>query len=178
MPHQPRSAALGLRAQLSQQRERDKVWEVGAGQATDRMQDHGMPAPVAPIVLQLRVVLRGISPLIWRRILVRSDNTIADLHATLQLALGWSDDHLHRFVIHGRASRPVPGTNLATCRVLPEILKLARDRAGGQRGPIAPGSLPPWPASTTTTAGRTASTGTALERATTSPPSDSEAWTS
>lgn len=55
-----------------------------------------------PEVYQLRVVLRGVSPLIWRRLLVRSDSTIADLHATLQLALGWSDDHLNRFVIHGR----------------------------------------------------------------------------
>ena len=31
---------------------------------------------------QLRVVLRGVSPLIWRRLLVRSDSTIADLHVT------------------------------------------------------------------------------------------------
>jgi hypothetical protein len=58
--------------------------------------------PSGPFVYQLRLVLRGISPLIWRRILVRSDSTIADLHATLQLGLGWSDDHLHRFVAHGR----------------------------------------------------------------------------
>jgi hypothetical protein len=58
--------------------------------------------PSGPLIYQLRLVLRGISPLIWRRILVRSDSTIADLHATLQLALGWSDDHLHRFVAHGR----------------------------------------------------------------------------
>ena len=62
----------------------------------------GSPPPAGPFVYQLRVVLRGISPLIWRRILVRSDSTITDLHATLQLALGWSDDHLHRFVAHGR----------------------------------------------------------------------------
>jgi hypothetical protein len=48
------------------------------------------------------VVLRGISPLIWRRLLVRSDSSIADLHRTLQVAFGWSDEHLHRFVIHGR----------------------------------------------------------------------------
>ena len=61
-----------------------------------------MPVPVSPVVLQLRVVLRGISPLIWRRILVRSSSTIADRHASLQLALGWRDEHLHRFVIHGR----------------------------------------------------------------------------
>ena len=52
-------------------------------------------------VYQLRVVLRGVSPLIWRRLLVRSDSTI-DLHATLQLGFGWNDEHLNRFVIHGR----------------------------------------------------------------------------
>jgi hypothetical protein len=55
-----------------------------------------------PVAYLLRVVLRGVSPLIWRRLLVRSDSTIADLHASLQLVLGWSDEHLNRFVIHGR----------------------------------------------------------------------------
>jgi hypothetical protein len=63
------------------------------------------PASPEPVVYQLRVVLRG-SPLIWRRLLVRSDNTIADLHATLQTALAWSDEHLHRFVIQGRVYGP------------------------------------------------------------------------
>jgi Plasmid pRiA4b ORF-3-like protein len=61
-----------------------------------------LSAPSASMVLPLRVVHRGISPLIWRRLLVRSDATIADLHATLQLALGWTDEHLNRFVIQGR----------------------------------------------------------------------------
>jgi hypothetical protein len=37
------------------------------------------------VVYQLRVVLRGISPLIWRRLLIRSDSSIADLHRTLQI---------------------------------------------------------------------------------------------
>ncbi len=60
------------------------------------------PSPLAPTVYQLRVVLRGISPLIWRRLLVRSESSVADLHRTLQIAFGWSDEHLHRFVIHGR----------------------------------------------------------------------------
>src|SRR4030081_3560598 len=55
-----------------------------------------------PVVYLLRVVLRGVSPLIWRRQFVGADSTIADLHATFQLALGWSDEHLNRFVIDGR----------------------------------------------------------------------------
>lgn len=58
------------------------------------------PPPV-PSVYQLRVVLRGISPLIWRRLEVRSDATLADLHNVLQAAFSWDGSHLHRFVVHG-----------------------------------------------------------------------------
>jgi hypothetical protein len=61
-----------------------------------------LPTTPEPVAYQLRVVLRGVSPLIWRRLLVRSDSTIADLHVTLQRSLGWTDEHLNRFVIHGR----------------------------------------------------------------------------
>ena len=53
-------------------------------------------------VYQLRVVLRGISPMIWRRLQVRSDSTLADLHDVLQLSFGWEDMHLHCFEIRGR----------------------------------------------------------------------------
>jgi len=53
-------------------------------------------------IYQLRVVLRGISPLIWRRLLVRSETTLAQLHTILQVVLAWSDEHLHSFHIHGR----------------------------------------------------------------------------
>jgi hypothetical protein len=60
------------------------------------------PRAPNPVVYQLRVVLRSISPLICRCLLIRSDSTVADLHRTLQIAFGWSDEHLHRFVIQGR----------------------------------------------------------------------------
>ncbi len=53
-------------------------------------------------VYQLRVYLRQISPMIWRRLLVRSDSSIADLHYTLQIAMGWDDLHLHQFIIRGK----------------------------------------------------------------------------
>ena len=55
-----------------------------------------------PSIYQLRVVLRGISPLIWRRLLVHSDTTLAHLHAILQIVFAWSDEHLHGFHIHGQ----------------------------------------------------------------------------
>jgi Plasmid pRiA4b ORF-3-like protein len=54
------------------------------------------------VILQLRAVLRGISPLIWRRLLVPSDTSIAQLHEVLQVAFGWDDMYLHRFEIRGR----------------------------------------------------------------------------
>jgi Plasmid pRiA4b ORF-3-like protein len=60
------------------------------------------PDTSPPVVYQLRVVLRGISPLIWRRLLVAGDTSIAGLHDVLQVAFGWSGDHLHCFKVHGR----------------------------------------------------------------------------
>ena len=55
-----------------------------------------------PNIYQFRVVVQGISPLIWRRILIRSDMSLATLHTTLQLVFAWSDVHLHSFRIHGK----------------------------------------------------------------------------
>ena len=55
-----------------------------------------------PVIYQLKVVLLGISPMIWRRLLVKSDSMIADLHYILQIAMGWEDIHLHHFIIHGK----------------------------------------------------------------------------
>src|SRR5580698_9235361 len=64
-----------------------------------------MPEPsVSSIAIyQLRVVLCGVSPLVWRRVLVVSTTSIAELHEILQNAFGWSGEHLHRFLIHGAA---------------------------------------------------------------------------
>jgi hypothetical protein len=59
-----------------------------------------MAEPGEVCAYQFKVVLRGVSPMIWRRILLRSDQTVADLHYTIQIAMGWSDSHLHRFHIH------------------------------------------------------------------------------
>ncbi len=61
-----------------------------------------MTHETVPEVYQFRVWIRQISPMIWRRLLVRADSTLGDLHAIIQIAFSWSDTHLHRFRIHGR----------------------------------------------------------------------------
>jgi hypothetical protein len=62
-----------------------------------------MTSPTIPLsIYQLRIVLRGISPLIWRRVLVPSKTTLAHLHTLLQILFAWSDEHLHSFSVHGR----------------------------------------------------------------------------
>jgi hypothetical protein len=48
-------------------------------------------------------VVQGISPLIWRQLLIRSDMSLATLHAALQIVFAWSDEYLHNFCIHGQA---------------------------------------------------------------------------
>ena len=72
-----------------------------------------MPGPEMLCVYQFKVVLRGISPMIWRRLLLRSDHSIADLPYTIQIAMGWSDSHCQQSLRFGRrwvsSQRPLVG---------------------------------------------------------------------
>ena len=52
-------------------------------------------------VYQLKVTLRGVRPPVWRRVLVPSRLTLARLHHVLQIAMGWTDSHLHAFQVEG-----------------------------------------------------------------------------
>ena len=63
----------------------------------------GMAASGSPTakVQQLKVVLRGAEPPLWRRLHVPAGMTLAELHAVLQVAMGWEDCHLHQFEIAG-----------------------------------------------------------------------------
>ena len=60
------------------------------------------PNPSLPDIYQLRIVLRDISPLIWRRLLVRSDTTLAQLHLMIQMLFDWRNEHLHHFHVFGK----------------------------------------------------------------------------
>ena len=52
-------------------------------------------------VYQLKVTLQGVKPPIWRRLLVPSHLTLGRLHEVLQIAMGWTDSHLHQFISDG-----------------------------------------------------------------------------
>src|SRR6202521_5268067 len=47
--------------------------------------------------LQLKITLTGITPPIWRRIQVPSSIKLCCFHSALQVAMGWTDSHLHQF---------------------------------------------------------------------------------
>ena len=51
--------------------------------------------------MQLKVRLLGISPMIWRRVLVPVSISLQELHGVLQVAMGWEGVHLFAFDIYG-----------------------------------------------------------------------------
>lgn len=55
-------------------------------------------------IYRFHVLLRGINPPVWRRILMRRESHITNLHDTIQIAFRWSDSHLHRFLICSQES--------------------------------------------------------------------------
>lgn len=58
-------------------------------------------APGDPVI-QLKVRLLGISPMIWRRVLVAASTTLRELHGVLQVSMRWKGLHLFQFY------RPAP----------------------------------------------------------------------
>ena len=51
-----------------------------------------MPSPGR--ILQLKIALRYIEPPIWRRVLVRDDWLLGDLHPVFVRVMGWAGYHL------------------------------------------------------------------------------------
>ena len=61
-----------------------------------------MSAKNQPVsVYQLKVTLKNSKPPIWRRIRVNSDINLYRLHQNLQVMMGWTDSHIHQFIVHG-----------------------------------------------------------------------------
>jgi hypothetical protein len=58
------------------------------------------------MAMTLKISLSGISPPIWRRIIVTNDIFLEDLHLMIQAAMGWQNYHLHEFEINGTRFAP------------------------------------------------------------------------
>lgn len=52
-------------------------------------------------IYQLKITLEGVRPPIWRRVLVPGRIRLDALHTVIQIAMGWTDSHLHQFIKDG-----------------------------------------------------------------------------
>ncbi len=50
------------------------------------------------VLYQIKVSLNGIKPPIWRRLLISNATDLDELHKIIQIAMGWTDTHLHQFI--------------------------------------------------------------------------------
>lgn len=66
--------------------------------------DHpGVCAADADAIVQIKVWLLDVSPMVWRRVLVSASGTLRELHGVIQVAMGWDGTHLFQFSL--RATR-------------------------------------------------------------------------
>lgn len=49
-------------------------------------------------IYQIKISLIGVKPPIWRRVLVPSTIKLDQLNLVLQIAMGWTNSHLHQFI--------------------------------------------------------------------------------
>lgn len=56
-----------------------------------------MPQASGPSGFQLRVQLKGVAPVVWRRLLVPGGVGLDKLHLMFQAAMGWTNSHVHCF---------------------------------------------------------------------------------
>src|SRR5271165_2487741 len=80
------------------------------------------PAADADAIVQVKVWLIGISPMVWRRVLVPTTFTLRELHGVIQVVMGWEGIHLYQFRFRaarygsGELSASSPDVTLAALR--------------------------------------------------------------
>ena len=74
-----------------------------SGRSAQGKEASGFAAGDTASLLQFKIWLLKVSPMVWRRILVPSTCTLRELHGTIQVAMGWEGIHLFEFCL--RAAR-------------------------------------------------------------------------
>jgi hypothetical protein len=49
-------------------------------------------------IYQIKIALIGVKPPIWRTVLVPDNLKLGAFHNVIQVAMGWTDSHLHQFI--------------------------------------------------------------------------------
>lgn len=76
----------------------DSTGSAGVGQEP-RLTPVLLPQRPVRVSYVVRIDLDRAQPPIWRRLRLASDLNLAQLHEVLQLAMGWTDSHLHHFIM-------------------------------------------------------------------------------
>jgi hypothetical protein len=76
-------------------------------------------------VLQFKIILEDTHPVVWRRIQILASASLWDLHIAIQNAMGWTNSHLHDFVITALKTNKVeyfgiPDPEMDRVQVLPD----------------------------------------------------------
>lgn len=64
-------------------------------------EDDGMYKHSDPVIIRLDARIEGINPAIFRILELPRGLNFAELHEVLQAAFGWTDSHLHQFILSG-----------------------------------------------------------------------------
>lgn len=87
------------------QRQRQSQLDIQDQQPTMSTRKQSTPQTI----YQLKITLKDIRPPIWRRVQVTNDRTLGKLHQIIQESMGWTNSHLHTFLIGGAEyGQPMP----------------------------------------------------------------------
>jgi hypothetical protein len=111
-------AGWGMRIVFVPEEEIDREPRIEVREPTDEAAVES-PAPVVPVstrasgtssdpvvrrmlermpIYRLRITLAGTEPPVWRSVMVSGNVTLKGLHRVIQMAMGWTNSHLHLFV--------------------------------------------------------------------------------
>ncbi|MFT5729447.1 MAG: hypothetical protein ACI8PB_003618 [Desulforhopalus sp.] len=81
----------------------------GVFPTTKKTTDPKEDKPVPSYILHISITFSD--PLIWRRIQIPGTFTLAGLHEVIQKSMGWSDSHVHQFIVGKISFEPTMRTS-------------------------------------------------------------------